>query len=68
MYEHVFILFFSPSKSIVQSVWLQDIPLRARPIPHDPKATDDFAAALQRVLLGVNVKAALQAMLIDVSN
>ncbi|KJA22168.1 hypothetical protein HYPSUDRAFT_41333 [Hypholoma sublateritium FD-334 SS-4] len=52
-------------KDMENSVWLQDIPLRSKPVPHDPKATDDFAAALQRVLLGVNVKAALQAMLID---
>jgi len=48
-----------------QSVWLQDIPLRSKPIPHDPKASDDFAATLQRMLHAVNVKPALSAMISD---
>lgn len=48
-----------------QSVWLQDLPLRSVPIPHDPKATDDFPAVLERTLHEVNVKSALRAMIID---
>ncbi|KAF8182897.1 tyrosyl-DNA phosphodiesterase-domain-containing protein [Pholiota molesta] len=43
-------------RDMENTVWLQDIPLRAKPIPHDPKGPDDFAAALQRVLHAVNVR------------
>ncbi|KAF4611889.1 hypothetical protein D9613_003755 [Agrocybe pediades] len=48
------------------SVWLQDIPLRSKPIPHDPNPKlDDFAAVLQRMLDKINVKPALAAMIKD---
>ncbi|KAF8800390.1 phospholipase D/nuclease [Phlegmacium glaucopus] len=52
-------------RDMENSVWLQDIPLRSKPIPHDPKASDDFAAVLQRMLHAVNVKPALLAMISD---
>ncbi|KAF9529923.1 tyrosyl-DNA phosphodiesterase-domain-containing protein [Crepidotus variabilis] len=47
-----------------QSVWLQDIPLRRKPIPHDPKA-DDFPGMLQKMLRGINIRPALAAMISD---
>jgi hypothetical protein len=43
----------------VQTVWLQDIPIRDSPTEHDPKAQTDFPAVLQRVLTAVNVEPAL---------
>ncbi|KAF9480645.1 phospholipase D/nuclease [Pholiota conissans] len=46
-------------RNMENTVWLQDIPLRVKPIPHDPKSPDDFAAAFQRVLYAVNVRPAL---------
>ncbi|EPQ56055.1 phospholipase D/nuclease [Gloeophyllum trabeum ATCC 11539] len=49
-------------RDIENTVWLQDIPLRSSPIPHDPKATD-FPAAFERVLKALNVRAALDNML-----
>ncbi|PPQ68438.1 hypothetical protein CVT25_007831 [Psilocybe cyanescens] len=52
-------------RDMENSVWLQDIPLRSRPVPLDPKATDDFPTALQRALYAVNVKPALAAMIRD---
>ncbi|KAF8961659.1 tyrosyl-DNA phosphodiesterase-domain-containing protein [Flammula alnicola] len=52
-------------RDMENSVWLQDIPLRSKPTPHDPKASDDFPAALQRMLHGVNVRPALAAMISD---
>ncbi|KIY69520.1 phospholipase D/nuclease [Cylindrobasidium torrendii FP15055 ss-10] len=46
--------------SILENVvWLQDLPPRASAIPHDPKATDDFAAVLQRILKYMGVGDAL---------
>lgn len=47
-----------------QSVWLQDIPLRSKPIDNR-KVTDDFPAILQRTLHAVNVRPALAAMISD---
>uniref|UniRef100_A0A8H7XX75 Phospholipase D/nuclease n=1 Tax=Psilocybe cubensis TaxID=181762 RepID=A0A8H7XX75_PSICU len=52
-------------RDMENSVWLQDIPLRPKPIPHDPKVTDDFPSALQKTLHAVNVKPALAAMIRD---
>ncbi|KAF8900465.1 tyrosyl-DNA phosphodiesterase-domain-containing protein [Gymnopilus junonius] len=51
-------------RDMENSVWLQDIPLRSRPIPHDPKA-DDFPAVLQRMIYDINVRPALAAMIGD---
>ncbi|KAJ3502585.1 hypothetical protein NLJ89_g8817 [Agrocybe chaxingu] len=51
-------------RDMENSVWLQDIPLRAKPVQHDPKA-DDFPAVLQQMLLAVNVKPALAAIISD---
>ncbi|GJE97021.1 tyrosyl-DNA phosphodiesterase [Phanerochaete sordida] len=45
-------------RDVENSVWLQDVPLRATPITHDSKA-HDFPAAFMRVLHGVNVAPAL---------
>jgi len=45
-------------RDIENSVWLQDIPPRSAPIPHDPKA-DDFPAAFIRVLRAISVAPAL---------
>ncbi|KZT19086.1 phospholipase D/nuclease [Neolentinus lepideus HHB14362 ss-1] len=49
-------------RDIENTVWLQDIPLRSKPVSHDPKATD-FPAAFERVLKALNVRAALDNML-----
>jgi len=50
-------------------VWLQDLPPRAAPIPHDPKVVDDFPSIMQTVLRAVNVRPALANMLAnDVSH
>ncbi|EDR09713.1 uncharacterized protein LACBIDRAFT_319104 [Laccaria bicolor S238N-H82] len=43
-------------RDMENSVWLQDVPLRSSPIPHDPKATNDFPSIIQRVLNSLNVK------------
>lgn len=48
----------APTLTLPQSVWVQDVPLRAKPIPNDSKATD-FPAAFIRVLRGLNVAPAL---------
>ncbi|KAH7882123.1 tyrosyl-DNA phosphodiesterase-domain-containing protein [Phlebopus sp. FC_14] len=50
-------------RDIENAVWLQDIPLRSPPIPHDPKIVDDFPSIMQSVLRAVNVHAALVNML-----
>ncbi|KAF8154246.1 tyrosyl-DNA phosphodiesterase-domain-containing protein [Crassisporium funariophilum] len=52
-------------RDMENSVWLQDIPLRSKPIPHDPKASGDFPSSLQRMLHAVNVKPALVTMISD---
>ncbi|KAF5314322.1 hypothetical protein D9619_011921 [Psilocybe cf. subviscida] len=55
-------------RDMENSVWLQDIPLRSKPLSAaDPKttSTDDFPAVLQRLLNAVNVKPALAAMIYD---
>lgn len=58
---------FSDSKSnhdlrLLQTAWVQDIPLRTEPIPHDPKA-DDFPAQFQYVLSKLHFNPALQSHL-----
>ncbi|PFH50374.1 hypothetical protein AMATHDRAFT_145281 [Amanita thiersii Skay4041] len=52
-------------RDMENSIWLQDVPLRSSPIPHDPKAPDDFPTVLQRMLYAVNVQPALATMSID---
>ncbi|KDR78204.1 hypothetical protein GALMADRAFT_245252 [Galerina marginata CBS 339.88] len=52
-------------RDMENSVWLQDIPLRSRPITHDVKTTDDFPAVLQQMLHAINVRPALVAMISD---
>ncbi|KAF9235416.1 hypothetical protein BU15DRAFT_89583 [Melanogaster broomeanus] len=49
-------------RDIENAVWLQDVPPRSQPLPHDPKA-DDFASIMQKVLQAVNVRPALANML-----
>ncbi|KAG0694966.1 tyrosyl-DNA phosphodiesterase-domain-containing protein [Suillus ampliporus] len=50
-------------RDIENAVWLQDLPLRSAPIPHDPKVVDDFPSIMQNVLRAVNVRPALANML-----
>ncbi|KAI0087489.1 tyrosyl-DNA phosphodiesterase-domain-containing protein [Irpex rosettiformis] len=45
-------------RDIENSVWVQDIPARANPLAHDPKA-DDFPSIMVRILRSVNVAPAL---------
>ncbi|KXN83273.1 Tyrosyl-DNA phosphodiesterase 1, partial [Leucoagaricus sp. SymC.cos] len=52
----------------VRGIWLQDLPLRSKPAPRDPKTTDDFPTIMQRVLYAVNVLPALRTLLQDHSN
>ncbi|KAH0833851.1 hypothetical protein J3R83DRAFT_11017 [Lanmaoa asiatica] len=47
----------------LQAVWLQDIPPRSNPIPHEGKVVDDFPSIMQKVLHAVNVRPALANML-----
>ncbi|KAF8841337.1 phospholipase D/nuclease [Paxillus ammoniavirescens] len=50
-------------RDIENAVWLQDIPPRSQPLPHDPKDVDDFPSIMQKVLHAVNVRPALANML-----
>lgn len=50
-------------RDIENAVWLQDIPPREAPIPHDHGVLDDFPSIMQNVLRAVNVRAALANML-----
>ena len=47
-----------------QTAWVQDVPLREKPIPRDAKATD-FPAQFERVLKALNVEAALRTLRIN---
>ncbi|KAG6828194.1 hypothetical protein H0H92_008813 [Tricholoma furcatifolium] len=49
-------------RDMENTVWLQDIPLRAKPIPHDPRSPQDFPTVLQGVLRSVHVQPALKTM------
>ncbi|KIM82075.1 hypothetical protein PILCRDRAFT_786360 [Piloderma croceum F 1598] len=49
-------------RDIENTVWLQDLPLRPSPIPHDPKVLDDFPVMMQHVLQMTNVRPALAAL------
>ncbi|KAG6918489.1 hypothetical protein DXG01_014116 [Tephrocybe rancida] len=48
-----------------RTTWLQDIPLRGKPIKHDPKAPQDFPTVLQGMLHSVHVHPALKTMIQD---
>jgi tyrosyl-DNA phosphodiesterase-1 len=50
-------------RDIENAVWLQDLPPRSTPIPHDPKVIDDFPSIMQNVLRAVNVRPAPANML-----
>ncbi|KAG6816178.1 hypothetical protein H0H87_008052 [Tephrocybe sp. NHM501043] len=56
---------FRLTEILGKTTWLQDIPLRAKPIPHDPKAPQDFPTVLQWVLQSVHVAPALRTMIND---
>lgn len=57
-----------PILTLFKSAWVQDVPLRNKPIIHDAKAFD-FPALFQNVLKAANVKPALDSFLrSDVSN
>jgi tyrosyl-DNA phosphodiesterase 1 len=45
-------------RDIENTVWVQDVPRRLSPIPHEAKA-DDFPATLERILYAVNVAPAI---------
>lgn len=55
----------------IQSVWLQDIPLRADPLPPSTQSKsstvkiESFGEKLERVLKALNVAPALEAHMID---
>ncbi|KIJ04605.1 hypothetical protein PAXINDRAFT_22102 [Paxillus involutus ATCC 200175] len=50
-------------RDIENAVWLQDVPPRSQPLPHDPNDVDDFPSIMQKVLHAVNVRPALANML-----
>ncbi|KAF8547998.1 phospholipase D/nuclease [Imleria badia] len=50
-------------RDIENAVWLQDVPPRSKPIPHERKVIDDFPSIMQKVLHAVNVHPALANML-----
>ncbi|RDB17512.1 Tyrosyl-DNA phosphodiesterase 1 [Hypsizygus marmoreus] len=52
-------------RDMENTVWLQDLPLRSKPIPHDPKASEDFPSILQAMLYAINVGPALKTMFND---
>jgi len=45
-------------RDIENTVWVQDVPRRPSPIPHEPKA-DDFPSTFERVLYAINVAPAI---------
>ncbi|KAG8952310.1 hypothetical protein FRC04_004738 [Tulasnella sp. 424] len=49
-------------RDIENTAWVQDFPLRSKPIEHDPKA-DDFPAQFQHVLSKLNFAPAIQSHL-----
>ncbi|KAF8264858.1 tyrosyl-DNA phosphodiesterase-domain-containing protein [Lactarius quietus] len=48
-------------RDIENTVWVQDVPRRPSPIPHEPKA-DDFPSVLERVLYAINVAPAITSL------
>ncbi|KAI0283544.1 tyrosyl-DNA phosphodiesterase-domain-containing protein [Russula brevipes] len=49
-------------RDIENTVWVQDIPRRQSPIPHQPTA-DDFPSTLERVLYAINVAPAITSLI-----
>jgi len=49
-------------RDIENTVWVQDVPRRASPIPHEPKI-DDFPSTFEDVLRAVNVAPALASLI-----
>ncbi|KAI9431173.1 phospholipase D/nuclease [Lactarius indigo] len=45
-------------RDIENTVWVQDVPRRPSPVPHEPKS-DDFPSVLERVLYAINVAPAI---------
>ena len=48
-------------RDIENTVWVQDVPQRPSPIPHEPKA-DDFPSVFERVLYAINVAPAITSL------
>jgi hypothetical protein len=48
-------------RDIENTVWVQDVPRRPSPIPHEPKA-DDFPSVFERVLYAINVAPAITSL------
>jgi hypothetical protein len=49
-------------RDIENTVWVQDIPRRPSPIPHQPKS-DDFPSTLESVLYSINVAPAIASLI-----
>jgi tyrosyl-DNA phosphodiesterase-1 len=50
-------------RDIENTVWVQDVPRRPSPVPHDPKA-DDFPSVLEHVLCDINVAPAITSLVL----
>lgn len=50
-------------RDIENTVWVQDVPRRPSPIPHEPKA-DDFPSVLESVLCALNVAPAVTSLVL----
>ncbi|KAH9957834.1 tyrosyl-DNA phosphodiesterase-domain-containing protein [Russula dissimulans] len=48
-------------RDIENTVWVQDVPRRLSPIPHEPKA-DDFPSTFEHVLYAINVAPAITSL------
>ena len=48
-------------RDIENTVWVQDVPRRPSPIPHQPKS-DDFPSTLESVLYAINVTPAIASL------
>jgi tyrosyl-DNA phosphodiesterase-1 len=49
-------------RDIENTVWVQDVPRRPSPIPHEPK-TEDFPSTLESVLYAINVAPAIASLI-----
>ena len=45
-------------RDVENTVWVQDVPRRPSPIPHEPDA-DDFPSVLERILCAINLAPAV---------
>jgi tyrosyl-DNA phosphodiesterase-1 len=48
-------------RDIENTVWVQDVPRRPSPVPHEPKA-DDFPSVFERILYAINVAPAITSL------